>query len=122
MPNEAKILKDMKTLGITREEVLQMYADDKKIDKGAKLFEQNAQQKAVSKKMRQADRKPTAYKFEKRERKPNDEKRQIIDYMKNALGNFAGEVTVSNIERQVDFNIGDNAYSIQLICHRKPKV
>ena len=58
MIDEKKVQKDMKALGLTREEVLQMYKDDEAIDHGEKLFELSAEQEKVAKKMRQADRTP----------------------------------------------------------------
>lgn len=64
----------------------------------------------------------------KRERKPNEEKREIISFLAHSLGecdkfdeNFAETVETVNIERQIDFKIGENHYSITLTCHRKPK-
>ena len=127
MIDEKKLQKDMKALGLTRAEVLQMYKDDEAIDHGEKLFELSAEQEKVAKKMRQADRAPTAYKFPKKARKPNEEKRHIIQIIKTLLEGFTlnetGEntVKVSNVERQIDFTLGNNSYSIQLICHRKAK-
>ena len=58
----------MKTLDLTEEEAKQVIADDDAIDHGADLFALSPEQKKVEKKMRQADRKPTAYKFAKKER------------------------------------------------------
>lgn len=63
-----------------------------------------------------------------RERKPNEEKRDLIAYVAHALGEcdhyeetFAQTVEIVNIERQIDFKIGENHYSLTLTCHRKPK-
>lgn len=63
-----------------------------------------------------------------RERKPNEEKRDVIAYVAHALGEcdhyeeiFAQTVEIVNIERQIDFKIGENHYSLTLTCHRKPK-
>ena len=71
MTKEVKNL--MEVLGISEQEALDVIGCDKKIDKGEKLFELDENQKKTEKKMRQADRKPTAYKFEqKRERKQNE--------------------------------------------------
>ena len=39
----------MKTLEVSREEALEIIADDEQIDKGVKLFEQSAEQKKASK-------------------------------------------------------------------------
>ena len=49
----------MQLLGCSAEEAKQVMLDDERIDKGEKLFEQTAEQKANSKKHRQGDRKPT---------------------------------------------------------------
>ena len=54
--DEKLIAKHMKVLGITREEAIQLIEDDRKIDKGEKLFELTPEQKQASKKARQADR------------------------------------------------------------------
>ena len=64
---EDKIKALMKNLGCDYETAKQVMLDDERIDKGEKLFEQTAEQKANSKKYRQGDRKPTVYKLDKRE-------------------------------------------------------
>ena len=46
---EEQIQKMMKALGISREEALEVIADDKRIDKGEKLFELSAEQEKASK-------------------------------------------------------------------------
>ena len=56
MPMDEKLIQShMKILGITREEAIQLIEDDRRIDKGEKLFELTAEQKQASKKARQAD-------------------------------------------------------------------
>ena len=65
-----KVQEMMRLLGCDEETAKQVIADDERIDKGEKLFEQTAEQKANSKKYRQGERKPTVYKLDKRERKP----------------------------------------------------
>ena len=47
-------------LGLTDEEIKQVLADDKRIDKGEKLFELSAEQERESKKARNVGRAPTA--------------------------------------------------------------
>ena len=51
-------------LGLTDAEIQQVLEDDKRIDKGEKLFELSAEQEKASKQARQADRKPTVYKLD----------------------------------------------------------
>lgn len=97
---------------------------DKQIDKGNPTpydltKEQEKAVKLVAKS--EKERKPTT-----RERKPNEEKRHIIDLVRIlfeglALNGEVDNVAVPNIEKEVSFTIGDNSYSLSLICHRKPK-
>lgn len=125
--NEA-IEKMMKILGCSEEEARQLVADDAAIDKGEKLFELSDEQKKASKKARSTGTKkrPTAYKFEKRERKPNEVKRWIIDRLRILcegweLNGDALDVKVTNIERTIDFNIDGRAFTLTLTEHRPPK-
>ncbi len=125
--NEA-IEKMMKILGCSEDEARQLVADDAAIDKGEKLFELSDEQKKASKKARSTGTKkrPTAYKFEKRERKPNEVKRWIIDRLRILcegweLNGDALDVKVTNIERTIDFNIDGRAFTLTLTEHRPPK-
>lgn len=125
--NEA-IQKMMSILGCSEDEARQLVADDAAIDKGEKLFELTDEQKKASKKARSTGTKkrPTAYKFEKRERKPNEVKRWIIERVKILCEGWeqngdALNVQVTNIERAIDFNIDGRSFTLTLTEHRKPK-
>lgn len=111
----------MQTLGISAEEAKQLMEDDAKIDKGEKLFELSADQKKVEKKMRQADRKSTVYKLEKRERKPNEDKRALISIFTSTLNSLDDleSVEIINPERQIDFKWNGTRYRIVLSAPRK---
>ena len=118
--DEKKIAKMMKSLGCSREEAIEVMRDDEAIDKGENLFELTAEQKKVEKKMRQADRTPTVYKFTKRERKPNQTKRDLMQLLQNALIDFgATDMEVTNIERQLDFAVDGVRYRVVLSAPRK---
>ena len=65
-------------------------------------------------------------------RKPNEEKRAIVSALYHALCGFhhgdeddpassVEGVEIVNPEREVSFKVGDNTYSITMICHRKKK-
>ena len=117
MENKIKCL--MENLGCDYETAKQVVLDDERIDKGEKLFEQTAEQKANSKKYRQGDRKPTVYKLDKRERKADADKRQLIALLCATVGEVAdNEPTVTNIERQVDFEFRGRKFRIILSCPR----
>ena len=114
----------MKLLDISEEEALEMIEDDKRIDKGEKLFELSAEQKKVAKKMKNSTRAVDAYgKTRTRERKENPTKRMIIEMLAECLRNCGecGNVEVENIEKIINFTIGDNTYKLDLIQRRKPK-
>ena len=122
MTKEVKNL--MEVLGISEQEALDVISCDKKIDKGEKLFELDENQKKTEKKMRQADRKPTAYKFEqKRERKQNEAKRWIMDRIRIIFEGFAlngdcEHVNLSNPEKTLDFTKNGKHYTLSLTEHR----
>ena len=116
---ENKIQDLMKNLGCDYETAKQVVLDDERIDKGEKLFEQTAEQKANSKKYRQGDRKPTVYKLDKRERKADADKRQLIALLCASVGEIAdNEPTVTNIERQIDFELKGRKFRVVLSAPR----
>ena len=127
------IKKMMQVLGCTEAEAREVVEADAAIDKGEKLFELNAEQKKASKKARSTGTKkrPTAYKFEKRERKPNEDKRAIMNALMGAIESWhhdeenpvanVTDFSLSNPERQIDFQFNGTNYSITLTAHRPPK-
>lgn len=109
-------------LGLTKEEVQQVLADDKRIDKGEKLFELTAEQEQEAKKARNVGRAPTAYKFTKRERKPDEDKKVLCQTMIEALIE-AGMVDnstlhIENIEREFLFKHNGKKYKVVLSAPR----
>lgn len=129
MIDEKWIQNAMKTLDITREEAIEMWNDDHDIDAGkAKDFDLDPAKQKVVKEMTKAGGKARAKETKPRERKPNEEKREIIQKIADFFGKNAnfGEncpetVKITNIEREIAFKIGENDYSLVLTLHRKPK-
>ena len=125
-PDEKWIQSTMKALDLTREEAIEMWMDDHDIDQGkAKDFDLDPEKQKVVKEMTKAGGKARAKETKPRERKPNDEKRTIIqdlnDFLVNNCQNYINSVEIVNIEREITFKIGENDYSLTLTCHRKPK-
>lgn len=115
----------MRKLDLTPEELAELKAYDKAVDKGEEPIPLTASQKKVEKEMRQADRKPTVYKFSTRERKPNDDKRFLIDLLNSALVNSDNEgfgtlpqIEITNAEREINFVFNDKKFKIVLSCPR----
>lgn len=126
MPDEKWIQSTMKALDLTREEAIEMWMDDHDIDQGkAKDFDLDPEKQKVVKEMTKAGGKARAKETKPRERKPNDEKREIIqdlnDFLVNNCQDYINLVEIVNVEREITFKIGENAYSLTLTCHRKPK-
>lgn len=126
MVNEKLIEKQMKLLGISREEAIQLIADDEAVDKMTKTSEINSdldkEQVKASKEARKADRKPTVYKFDttKRKRAENVGKRGLIETIHNALAEYGCEnIEVTNVERELVFFSDGTKYKIVLSAPRK---
>lgn len=126
MNKEEMIKKHMNTLGITRDEAIQLIADDEEIDHMTRTSDIDGdltdEQRKSAKKARQADRKPTVYKFDtsKRTRKENTGKRALIKTIKEALENSGcTDLEVTNIEREIVFFADETKYKIVLSAPRK---
>lgn len=119
MQEKVKIL--MKNLDCSYEEAMQIIEDDKKIDKGEKLFELTAEQQKASKQARSVSRQPTVYKFDtkKRTRKADNEKGEIMEIIANALGSVSTEFELTNPERECVFFFKDRKFKITLSAPRK---
>ena len=121
MTQEKLIEKYMNTLGITREEAIQLIADDVAIDKGAKLFSLTPEQEKEAKKARQAERKTTVYNFDtsKRKRAENPTKRFLIENVKELLESLGcSDINVTNVEREIVFHLDDTKFKIVLSAPR----
>jgi hypothetical protein len=127
---EATIKMWMTTEGMTREFAEASWIEEQEDADPELLKQMEKQAKETGATKVKAKRAPN-YSLEgqkKRERKPNEEKRDLIAYVAHAMGecdhfdeNFAQTVEIVNIERQIDFKVGENHYSLTLTCHRKPK-
>ena len=120
---EERIKDIMKKLDCTREEAIQILEDDDAIEHGEKMFELSEEQKKVSKQARSVDRKPAKQKV-KRERKADEEKREIIQALDEAIVNICdcATIEVTNIERQIDWTTSDGRkFRVVLSCPRKQK-
>ena len=107
----------MDTLHIDETEARQLATDDERIEQGEKLFELNAEQKKTAKKMTTCGRKKTAYQFQKREKKENNEKISLINMLIAAIG--AENTEIINPEREFLFTYNEKKYKITLSCPRK---
>ena len=113
---EKTIQKYMKNLDLSREEAEQMWNDEQEDN----LPELTADQKAVEKEMRQADRKKETTP-RKRERKADDDKRHLMNILAIAIGYNPDvtDFTTTNPEREAEFTYKGNRYRLTLSKPRK---
>ena len=113
---EEKIQKIMRALKVDRETAIDIIQSDERIDKGEKLFELSQDQQQVEKQMRgTGTRVQPNYKFEKRARKADNDKRELIDLLAAAIGEG---VEIINPEREFIFNFKGKKYKVVLSAPR----
>ena len=118
MSKDETIKKYMEKLHLSFEEALSLWQDEQEDN----LPDMTPEQKAVAKEMAQADRKKeTAPR--KRERKPDKEKQDLIQYLALALhdNDNVDEWTITNYEREIEFLYNGNKYRLTLSKPRKEK-
>ena len=113
-------------LKISTEEATQIYESDKAIDKGERQdFDLSPEQVKIGQKYAHTGTRktPPVYKFDKRERKANPTKANLIKYLAECLAEFEGisNLDVVNKERQITFNFADEKFDLTLIQKRKKK-
>lgn len=111
----------LRKLGLSDEQVQQTLRDDARIDHGENLFPLTTEQEKISKQMRQVSRAPGTYTFQKRERKPNEAKRLLIEAIAITLRGVPGSnnVDVANPEREINFLLEGVRYRVTLSAPRK---
>ena len=124
---DAWINKQSRLLGITKREAIEMWLYDEGYISNDTVDELTAKAKANKTGAVGAATKPR----KKPERKPDMTKRELIDFLYNALTDEGTEVKlecgvivdveITNIERMIAFSVGDDKYEVTLTKKRKPK-
>ena len=119
---QQKEVKRLCGLGMTEAEAVETVLYDDEVEHGRPTeIDLTPEQEKVAKKYTAVGtKKRTNYTFTKRERKPNEAKRELIEILRQALAEM-DNVKVSNIERQIDFDFEGEQFSVTLTQHRKPK-
>lgn len=112
-----KQLEAMRKCGMTEEDIADVLATDKEIDRGAKLFELPDELKAGAKKARQAEHKPNSTPA-KRERKPNEDKATLLNALFTAVLPMCDTYKVTNSEREFLFTYKGTKYKVVLSAPR----
>jgi hypothetical protein len=115
----AKVEQLMEILKCSKAEALDIIKSDEAIDKGANPFPLSADQEKASKKARTTA--TGVYTFEKKERKADTDKREIISAIVEKIETLADEKTsyINNPEREIEFYYNAKKYKITLSAPRK---
>lgn len=109
----------IKNLGISKSEAIQMYLEDNDYmenEEVEQLTKKAKQNKAVQHKARteKGEKKEV-----KRERKPDEEKEMLIQFLFEALKKY--NPTITNKTKIIEFSVNGNEYKLDLIKKRKEK-
>lgn len=115
-----ELAKNMKVLNLTKEEAIEMYLEDEG-------YLENEEVEALTKKAK--DNKAVVHdakadkprKQVKRERKPDEEKENLIEILANCLKNAGFKAEITNKSKLIEFSVGENHYKLDLIKKRPPK-
>ena len=124
--NEKRITMLMKTLGISREEAIELeqYDDDVNHNKPTAHDLTPEQKKNIQEMNRKVDHKK--YGSTHRERQPNELKiaimAELADFLReDAQGQVYEDVELTNVSRMLHFKVGNKEFDLQLIEKRPPK-
>lgn len=114
------IARSCKAYGISKREAIDMYLSDEGYIENETVTELTAKAKGNTVRVNSGERK-------KRERKPDIVKRELIQELSDTLNNEHAangkikNVRITNVERVISFEIGDDTYELTLSRKRKPK-
>lgn len=123
---EELIQKHMATLKCSREEAIDLIECDDEIDRGnTDLFALTKEQKKLVRSITKADRKPTEKRNTTRERKVDEDKKHVFDWLRIPLEGFALNGEIENLtcknEAEISFTYNGSDYTVKLTKHRAKK-
>ena len=109
----------MRKLGFTDEEIASIREYDAKVDAGEDPAPLTPEQEKASKEARAIGQKTKGnYQFTQRERKADNDKRDIVEALKALAEDIGGNVAVINPERELTFERNGRKYKIVLSAPR----
>ena len=113
--------KQCELLDISIQEAVDMYLADNGIVENSEQNELDTKAKKV--KINHGATESKERKKVERKREPNETKRAIISSLINAVNEIEDveNAKITNVEKYIDFAIGDRTFTINLVEHRKPK-
>ena len=123
MPKDNQKERIMHYLKVSAEEAEKIIAADKAIDRGERMdFDLSPEQEKAAKKIGNATTKKATKPREKKEKVADEEKTAIISAIfAEIVAKYPQNAKITNAERELSLEIGENHYSITLTKHRKAK-
>ena len=128
MSKEEQIQKYMVSLGISREDAIQLWEDDQ----ADFIGEEGEEMTQKAKQIRRYEQSEKPREKTQRKQKIDEEKVAILSWILDGLMNRHRlveeddwdfeEVKLANPQKEITFKVGENEYSISLIKHRKKEV
>ena len=109
----------MKSLEVSRDEAIKVWLEDEGYLENEVVEELT--KKAKENKINHEAKSEKPRKVTKRERKPDEEKENLIEILANCLKNAGFETKITNKSKIIEFNVGENHYKLDLIKQRPPK-
>lgn len=116
---DAEIEKSMKLLELSKDEAIQMWLEDEGYLENEVVEELT--EKAKANKINHEAKSDKPRKAVKRERKPDEEKENLIEILANCLKNAGFDAEITNKSKIIEFSVGENHYKLDLIKKRQPK-
>ena len=116
---DAEIEKSMRLLKISHDEAVQLWLEDEGYLENETVEELTA--KAKTAKISHEAKTDKPRKAVKRERKPDEEKENLIEILAKYLQSEGFSVEITNRTKIIEFNVGENHYKLDLIKQRPPK-
>lgn len=116
---DSDIEKSIKILGISKDEAIQMWLEDEGYLENESVEELT--KKAKINKINHEAKSDKPRKTVARERKPDEEKENLIEILANCLKNAGFDTEIINKSKLIEFNVGENHYKLDLIRKRPPK-
>lgn len=116
---DAELENSMKILNLSKDEAIQMWLEDEGYAENETVEELT--KKAKVNKVSHDAKSLTPRKATKRERKPDEEKENLIEILTNCLKNAGYDAEIVNKSKIIEFNVGGNHYKLDLIKQRAKK-
>lgn len=114
---DAELAENMKALGISKEEAIDMWLFDNDYEDNEEVDEMTVKAKAV----KRYEKGDAPRKAVKKERKVDEEKKELLNLCRIPIEGAGGNVTNIKNEAEFSFTFGNNSYTIKLVKHRPPK-